>query len=108
MRWKYQQDTPQGRWTSTEVFEGDYRAAVQGVIAGHLLGQARAAIEEETGRVVYALDANGNATAAAVKLFNALELTGEKRPAGTPDGAPWAQARSPDTAAPAKQRPRPR
>lgn len=82
MRWKYQQDTPQGRWTSEGVFEGDYRAAVQGVLAGHLLGHARAAIEEETGRVIYALDANGNATAAAVALFNSLELAGEKQPAG--------------------------
>ncbi len=108
MRWKYQQDTPQGRWTSTEVFEGDYRAAVQGVIAGHLLGQARAAIEEGTGRVVYALDAHGNASAAAVKLFNSLGLAGEKRPAGTPDGAQWAQGQSPDGAAPPKQRLRPR
>ena len=109
IRWKYQQDTPEGgRWTSTEVFEGEYRAAVQGVIAGHLLGQPRAAIEEGTGRVVYALDALGNATAAAVKLFGSLELAGDKRPAGTPAGAPWAQGQSLDAAAPAKKRVRPR
>lgn len=107
MRWKFQQDTPQGRWTSTEVFEGDYRAAVQGVIAGHLLGQSRAAIEEGTDRVIYALDAHGNATADAVKLFNSLELAGAERPVGAPDGAPWARGQNPGAAAPAKRvRPR--
>jgi hypothetical protein len=107
MLWRYQQDTSEGRWTSTEVFEGDYPAAVQGVVAGHLLGQARAAIEEGTGRVVYALDAQGNATAAAVKLFNSLELAGEKLPAGAPAGAPWAQSQRSEAPAQAK-RPRPR
>ena len=95
--WRYQQDTPdQGRWTSTEVFTGRYRDAVQGVIAGHLMGQPRAAIEEGTGRVVYALDAKGLATAAAVKLFNALQLAGEVVAPGAPTMAPW--AKSPEAA----------
>ena len=82
LKWRYQQDTPdQGRWTSSEVFEGDYRRAVQGVVAGHLLGQPRAAIEEGTGRVVYALDAQGLPTAVAVQLFSTVPMAGTATPA---------------------------
>lgn len=75
LRWRYQQYTKSGGlWTSDEVFEGDYRRAVQGVIAGALLGEPRAAIEEGTGRVIYALDERCMATAAAVRMFNTLDL----------------------------------
>lgn len=75
IKFRIQQLLPGGeKWTSDAVFEGEYRAAVQNVIAGFLGGQPRAAIEEGTGRVVYALDAKGQATAAAVALFNTIEL----------------------------------
>jgi hypothetical protein len=108
MRWKYQQDTPEGRWTSTEVFEGDTRAAVQGVIAGHLLGQPRAAIEEGTGRVVYALDAHGNATAAAAKLFDSVQQAEEARSEGASCGTASTQVPGHEAAMVSRQRPRPR
>lgn len=77
LRWRYQQLTKaSGPWTSSEVFEGDYRKAVQGVVGGALLGEPRAAVEEGTGRVIYAVDDKGNATALAVKLFGTIELAG--------------------------------
>jgi hypothetical protein len=66
IKWRYHQILPTGRdgtanrWVSPDV---------QGVMAGHLGGQPRAAVEEGTGLVVYALDAKGQATAAAVALF---------------------------------------
>lgn len=70
LRYRYMQVTREGMWTSDEVFEGEYRQAVQGVIAGHLMGQPRAAVEEGTGAVIYSLDAKGEGTAASVKLFS--------------------------------------
>ena len=69
LKYRYKQLTRDGMWTSDEVFEGEYRQAVQGVIAGHLMGQARAAVEEGTGSVIYSLDAKGEGTADSVKLF---------------------------------------
>ena len=59
-KWRYVQRLPDGTvWTSDQVFEGEQVRAVQGVIAGFLIGQPRAAIEEGTGRRMYALDGKG-------------------------------------------------
>ena len=75
IRWRYQQITRSaGLWTSDAVSEGEYRQAVQGVVAGHLLGEPRAAVEEGTGRVVYAIDAHGRATSDAVQLFSTIKM----------------------------------
>lgn len=79
LKWRYQQHRKDGTiWTSEAVFTGEYRSAAQGVMAGLLIGEPRAAIEEETGRVIYAVDANGAATAAAVKLFSTVALAGAR------------------------------
>lgn len=72
LTWRYQQFTPRGKWTSEYTFDGEYRHACQGVIAGFLQEQPRAAIEEGTGRVIYALDEKGRPTAAAVALFDTI------------------------------------
>lgn len=75
LHWRYQEILKDGsKWTSDEVFKGEYRHAVQGVVGGHTSGQHRAAVEEGTGRVVYALDARGAATAAAVTAFSTIAL----------------------------------
>jgi hypothetical protein len=52
--------------------------AVQDVAGGwsSTEGQPRAAIEEGSGRVIYSVDANGQATAESVKLFSTVELAG--------------------------------
>lgn len=78
LNYRLQQHTPEGLWTSEAVYQGEYREAVRAVLAGHLKGQPRAAVEEGTGRVVYALDARGDATAAAVKLFNTVVADGAR------------------------------
>ncbi len=79
LKWRYQQHRKDGtQWTSETVFQGEYRQATQGVLAGFLIGEPRAAIEEETGRVVYAVDAKGAATADAVKLFSTVALAGAR------------------------------
>ena len=75
LKWRYQQHRKEGTvWTSEAVFTGEYRKAAQGVVAGFLIGEPRAAIEEETRRVIYAVDEKGQATAAAVTLFSTLDL----------------------------------
>lgn len=74
-------------WTSCEAYEREYRHAVQDVLVGFIPGEPRAAIEEGTGRVVYALDATGQPTAAAVKLFSTIELAGGTRQAVAPTSA---------------------
>jgi hypothetical protein len=69
MQFRFQQITRQGLWTSESVFEGDYAEIVAQVIAGHVLGQPRAAIERGSERVIFALDASGQATPASRGLF---------------------------------------
>jgi len=79
LKWHYQQHRKDGTvWTSEAVFTGEYRNAAQGVVAGFLVGEPRAAIEDETGRVIYAVDAKGAATADAVKLFSTVEMAGAR------------------------------
>ena len=51
------QETKGGRWSSDER-EGTRREAVQAVIAGYLMGEARWA-ETPDGRFIYGLDAAG-------------------------------------------------
>ena len=69
MKFKFQQITRQGLWTSECVFEGDYADIVAQVVQGHVLGQPRAAIEHGSDRVIFALDADGQATPASAALF---------------------------------------
>lgn len=70
LRWRYRQILPDGSlWTSEAVFDGELRHAAQGVIAGSLFGQPRAAIEERSGRVLFALDRYGLNTEQASALF---------------------------------------
>jgi hypothetical protein len=53
---------------------------VHEVIAGHVLGQARAAVEESTGRVIYAVDARGACTPASIELFESAYQRPAPRP----------------------------
>lgn len=69
LKYRFKQLTRNGMWTSDSVFEGPYDAVVHEVIAGHVVGQARAAVEEATGRVIYAVDARGACTQASIALF---------------------------------------
>ena len=69
MKFRFQQITRRGLWTSQGVFEGDHGDIVRSVDVGHIIGEPRAAIEEHTGLVIYALDAQGRQTSAAVAIF---------------------------------------
>jgi len=69
VKFRFQQITRQGLWTSECVFEGDYADIVAQVVQGHVRGQPRAAIEHGSDRVIFALDADGRATLAAAGLF---------------------------------------
>jgi hypothetical protein len=72
--YRLQQILPDGTlWTSSESYERDTRHAAQSVLAGFLCGQPRAAVEEGTGRVIFAVDAKGRATTEAVQLFGTVE-----------------------------------
>ena len=51
------------------MFEGDYSDIVAQVVQGHVLGQPRAAMEHGSDRVIFALDADGQATPASAGLF---------------------------------------
>jgi len=62
LRYRFKQLTRNGMWTSDSIFEGHYDAVVREVIA-------RAAVEESTGRVIYAVDALGACTPASIALF---------------------------------------
>ena len=69
MKFRFQQITRKGLWTSQGVFEGDHDDIVRSVDMGHVIGEPRAAIEEHSGLVIYALDAQGRNTPAAAAMF---------------------------------------
>ena len=69
MKFRFQQITRRGLWTSQGVFEGDSGDIARSVDVGHVFGEPRAAIEEHTGLVIYALDAQGRHTPAAAAMF---------------------------------------
>lgn len=64
VRYTLCQDTPDGRWLSSEVFEGEMYQVRQAVVAGFLGGQPRWA-EDESGRFLYGLDQHGREMKAA-------------------------------------------
>jgi len=70
-KFRFQQITPRGLWTSPGVFEAEYDEIVEMVHGAHAPGQPRAAVEADSARVIYALDAQGNPTDAAAQLFAA-------------------------------------
>jgi len=80
LRYRFKQLTRSGMWTSDSIFEGHFDAVVHEVIAGHVLGQARAAVEESTGRVIYAVDARGACTPASIELFESAYQRPAPRP----------------------------
>jgi hypothetical protein len=62
MRIRYEQTTTDGLWTSDVFTVRDDREARQGVVAGHVYGSERRAVDADTGRTVYGLDAKGRET----------------------------------------------
>ena len=69
LRYRFKQLTRHGMWTSDSVFEGSHDDVVREVLDGHVMGQARAAVDEASGRVIYAVDARGFCNATAIALF---------------------------------------
>jgi len=70
-KFRFQQLTPRGLWTSPGVFEAEYDEIVEMVHGAHAPGQPRAAVDVDSACVIYAVDAQGNPTDAAVLLFAA-------------------------------------
>lgn len=62
-----------GIWAAPQLSYGVERDAVQAVIAGQM-NRPRAAINTDTGDVIYALDATWKQTAAAAALFKGVDL----------------------------------
>lgn len=61
IRYRFEQDTPEGTWTSPDIFEAqDLRHVRQAIIAGFLMGRGYRAIDAESGALLYGLDAKGN------------------------------------------------
>jgi hypothetical protein len=69
VKFRFQQLTKRGLWTSPGVFEDDLEGIVKSVVDGHVHGQPRAAVECETGRVIFALDAYGQEAAESAGPF---------------------------------------
>ena len=72
MKFRFRQLTRKGMWTSPGVFEGEYDEIVASVREGHIVGQPRAAVEVESGRVIYSVDAQGRSTQASAALFESV------------------------------------
>jgi hypothetical protein len=71
LKWRYWQHSKKGLvWTSSGVHKGGHDLAVIGLKAGWLADEPRAAIEEGSGRVLYAVNASGRETPDAAELFN--------------------------------------
>lgn len=64
MKFRFQQQTCRGLWTSPGVFEADYADIVRMVDNGHRIGQPRAAVDVVTHLVIYAVDGDGKAAEA--------------------------------------------
>jgi len=69
VKFRFQQFTKHGLWTSPGAFEDDFDGIVRSVVSGHVFGQPRAAIECGTGRVIVSLDAYGHETPESAILF---------------------------------------
>jgi hypothetical protein len=69
VKFRFQQLTKRGLWTSPGVFEDDREGIVKSVVDGHVLGQPRAAVDCDTGCVIYALDAYGQECVGSAGLF---------------------------------------
>lgn len=62
-RYRLHQVLPGGElWRSIEAHEGTERDAVQAVRGGFLYGQPRAALDEDTGALIFGLDGAGKET----------------------------------------------
>ena len=69
VKFRFHQITPKGLWISPGVFEDDHDAIVAMVMQGHVVGQPRAAVEEDSGRIIFSIDASGDATEGSDGLF---------------------------------------
>jgi hypothetical protein len=69
VKFRFQQLTKRGLWTSPGVFEDDLDGIVKSVGDGHVVGQPRAAVECDTGRVIFALDAYGQECVESAAIF---------------------------------------
>ena len=72
MKFRFQQLTRKGMWTSPGVFEGEYDEIVASVHEGHVVGQPRAAVEVDSARIIYSVDAHGRSTAASTAIFETV------------------------------------
>ena len=64
MKFRFQEQTKQGLWTSPGVFEADYPDIVRMIHKAHRIGHQRAAIEVDTLLIIYGVDSEGKATRA--------------------------------------------
>jgi hypothetical protein len=62
VKFRFHQATPKGLWISRGVFEEGYDEIVAQVRHGYVPGEPRAAIEEDTERVIFAWDGCGAET----------------------------------------------
>jgi|GEM_PF-4745804 len=59
MKYRFFQTTRTGVWVSPGVFDDSLETIAKNVARGHVVGQRRAAISVDDGRVIFALDEQG-------------------------------------------------
>ena len=75
MRFRFQQLTRHGLWTSPDVFDWGLAEIMASVRSGHVFGQPRAAVEVDTNNVIYSIDAGGLETQESTRLFANAQAT---------------------------------